>query len=69
MKHGPIALIDRNLPVVTICPQDRVRDKMVSNIEQVRARGGRVIAVATEGDQEVAEKADDVIWIPAPRTI
>ena len=65
MKHGPIALIDRNLPVVTICPQDRVRDKMVSNIEQVRARGGRVIAVATEGDQEVAEKADDVIWIPA----
>jgi glucosamine--fructose-6-phosphate aminotransferase (isomerizing) len=65
MKHGPIALIDENMPVVAICPQDKVRDKMVSNIEQVRARGGRVIAVATVGDQEVADKADDVIWIPA----
>ncbi len=65
MKHGPIALIDENMPVVTICPQDKVRDKMLGNIEQVRSRGGRVIAVATQGDQEVAEKADDVIWIPA----
>jgi glutamine---fructose-6-phosphate transaminase (isomerizing) len=65
MKHGPIALIDEHMPVVTICPQDRVRSKMVSNMEQVKARGGRVIAVATEGDQEVAEKADDIIWIPS----
>jgi glucosamine--fructose-6-phosphate aminotransferase (isomerizing) len=64
MKHGPIALIDENLPVVAICPDDRVRSKMLSNIEQVKARGGRVIAVATEGDSEVADKADDVIWIP-----
>ena len=64
MKHGPIALIDENMPVVTICPQDKVRDKMLSNIEQVKARGGRVIAIATEGDDEVAEKADNVIWIP-----
>ncbi len=64
MKHGPIALIDEHMPVVTICPKDKVRDKMVSNIEQVRARGGRVIAIATKGDWEVAEKADDVIWIP-----
>jgi len=68
MKHGPIALIDEQMPVVAICPQDKVRDKMLSNIEQVKARGGRVIAVATQGDEEVAEKADDVIWIPqAPR--
>jgi len=68
MKHGPIALIDEQMPVVAICPQDKVRDKMLSNIEQVKARGGRVIAVATQGDDEVAEKADDVIWIPqAPR--
>jgi len=64
MKHGPIALIDENMPVVAICPNDRVRSKMLSNIEQVRARGGRVIAVATHGDQEVADKSDDVIWIP-----
>lgn len=65
MKHGPIALIDESMPVVAICPNDRVRTKMLSNIEQVKARGGRVIAIATEGDYEVAEKADDVIWIPA----
>ena len=64
MKHGPIALIDENLPVVTICPRDKVRTKMLSNIEQVKARGGRVIALASRGDLEVAEKADDVIWIP-----
>lgn len=64
MKHGPIALIDEHLPVVTICPRDKVRDKMLANIAQVRARGGRVIALATAGDSEVAETADDVIWIP-----
>ena len=64
MKHGPIALIDETMPVVAICPRDRVRAKMLGNIEQVKARGGRVIAVATRGDDEVAEKADDVIWIP-----
>ncbi|MHB1318662.1 MAG: glutamine--fructose-6-phosphate transaminase (isomerizing) [Anaerolineae bacterium] len=64
MKHGPIALIDEDFPTVAICPDDRVRSKMLSNIEQVKARGGRVIAVATEGDTEVADKADDVIWIP-----
>ncbi|NLD42712.1 MAG: glutamine--fructose-6-phosphate transaminase (isomerizing), partial [Chloroflexi bacterium] len=64
MKHGPIALIDEHLPVVTICPRDKVRDKMLDNIAQVRARGGRVIALATAGDSEVAETADDVIWIP-----
>jgi len=65
MKHGPIALIDDQMPVVAICPQDKVRAKMISNIEQVKARGGRVIAVATVGDTEIAEKADDVMWIPA----
>ena len=64
MKHGPIALIDEDMPVVTICPSDHVRTKMLSNIEQVKARGGRVIAVATEGDEEAADKADEVIWIP-----
>ncbi|MHB0857843.1 MAG: glutamine--fructose-6-phosphate transaminase (isomerizing) [Anaerolineae bacterium] len=64
MKHGPIALIDESLPVVALCPNDKVRAKMLSNIEQVKARGGRVIAIATAGDQEVADRADDVIWIP-----
>ena len=64
MKHGPIALIDETMPVVAICPRDKVRAKMLGNIEQVKARGGRVIAVATRGDEEVAEKADDVMWIP-----
>ncbi|MFO7916921.1 MAG: glutamine--fructose-6-phosphate transaminase (isomerizing) [Anaerolineae bacterium] len=65
MKHGPIALIDDEMPVVAICPRDRVRNKMLNNMEQVKTRGGRVIAVATEGDEEVAAKADDVIFIPA----
>ena len=49
MKHGPIALIDEHMPVVAIAPQDRVYDKMISQIEQVKARGGIVIAVANEG--------------------
>ena len=51
MKHGPIALIDEHMPVVAIAPQDAVYDKMISQIEQVKARGGIVIAVATEGDE------------------
>ncbi len=65
MKHGPIALIDKSVPVVAIAVNDGVRDKMLSNIEQVRARGGIVIAVATEGDQEIAQKANDVIFVPS----
>jgi len=69
MKHGPIALIDENMPVVAIAVQDDVRDKMLSNIEQVRARGGTVIAVATEGDQEVAEKANHAVFVPAASSL
>jgi glucosamine--fructose-6-phosphate aminotransferase (isomerizing) len=65
MKHGPIALIDENMPVVAIAVRDNVRDKMLSNIEQVRARGGIVIAIATEGDQEIAEKATHTLFVPA----
>ena len=64
MKHGPIALIDENMPVVAIAVHDHVRDKMLSNIEQVRARGGIVIAIATEGDQEIAEKANHTLFVP-----
>ncbi|HMP40737.1 MAG TPA: glutamine--fructose-6-phosphate transaminase (isomerizing), partial [Roseiflexaceae bacterium] len=65
MKHGPIALIDRDLPVVCIAVRDGVYDKMLSNIEQVQARGGHVIAIATEGDQRIREHADYVIDVPA----
>jgi glucosamine--fructose-6-phosphate aminotransferase (isomerizing) len=64
MKHGPIALIDENMPVVAIAVQDNVRDKMLNNIEQVRARGGIVIALATEGDEEIASKANHTIFLP-----
>jgi glucosamine--fructose-6-phosphate aminotransferase (isomerizing) len=65
MKHGPIALIDREMPVVALVQQDGLRDKMMSNIEQVKAREGTVIAVATEGDEDVREKSDHVIYVPA----
>jgi glucosamine--fructose-6-phosphate aminotransferase (isomerizing) len=64
MKHGPIALIDEHMPVVAICPQDSVYDKMISQIEQVKARGGIVIAVATAGDDFIRTKADHVLYVP-----
>lgn len=64
MKHGPIALIDENMPVLTIAIQDRVYEKMLSQVEQAKARNGKVIAIATEGDTVIAEKADHVIYIP-----
>jgi len=64
MKHGPIALIDENMPVVAIVARDAVRSKMLSNIEQVKARGGIVMAVASGGDHEAAGKADHVIYVP-----
>ncbi|MBI2055838.1 MAG: glutamine--fructose-6-phosphate transaminase (isomerizing) [Candidatus Sungbacteria bacterium] len=64
MKHGPIAMIDGNFPSVFIAPQDSVYEKMLSNIEEVRARKGPIIAVATEGDMRIRELADDVLYIP-----
>jgi glucosamine--fructose-6-phosphate aminotransferase (isomerizing) len=64
MKHGPIALIDQNMPVVVIANRSPVYDKMISNLEQVRARDGQVIAIASEGDTAIDEKADAVIRIP-----
>jgi glucosamine--fructose-6-phosphate aminotransferase (isomerizing) len=67
LKHGPIALIDENMPVVAIAPDDAVYQKVVSGIEEVKARGGRVIAVATDGNKELASKVDHLITIP--RTI
>ena len=64
MKHGPIALINREMPVIALVQQDGLRDKMMSNIEQVKAREGTVIAIATEGDQEIADKSDHVVYVP-----
>lgn len=64
MKHGPIALIDENMPVIFIATRDQVYNKILSNIEEVRARRGRVIAIATEGDTIIGDKVDHVIYIP-----
>ena len=64
MKHGPIALIDENMPVVVIANQSPVYDKIISNLEQVRAREGRVIAIASDGDDAIADKANEVIRVP-----
>ncbi len=64
MKHGPIALIDENMPVVVIAPRDRVYEKMVSNLEEVLSRKGRVIALGFEGDKLLKEKSESFIGIP-----
>ena len=64
MKHGPIALIDENMPVVVIAPRDPWYEKMFSQIEQAKARGGIVVAVATEGDELIPSIADHVLWVP-----
>jgi glutamine---fructose-6-phosphate transaminase (isomerizing) len=64
MKHGPIALIDENFPTFCIIPSDSVYDKMATAIEEVKARKGKVIAVATEGNKEIEKLADDIIYIP-----
>ena len=64
MKHGPIALIDEAMPVVAVAVRDHVYEKMVSQIEQVKARGGTVIALATEGDADITAKADHVLYVP-----
>jgi glucosamine--fructose-6-phosphate aminotransferase (isomerizing) len=65
MKHGPIALLDERTPVVVVATQSPVLEKVVSNIQEVRARGARVIAIATEGDADIAQHADEVIRVPA----
>jgi glucosamine--fructose-6-phosphate aminotransferase (isomerizing) len=64
LKHGIIALIDPNTPSVVICPEDGMHEKTISNIQEIRARKGPVIAVATEGDDEIRHHADDVIYVP-----
>jgi len=64
MKHGPIALIDENFPSVFIAPRDDVYEKTISNMEEIRARKGKVLAIATFGDEEIIHHADDVIFVP-----
>jgi glucosamine--fructose-6-phosphate aminotransferase (isomerizing) len=64
MKHGPIALLGQDTPVVVVATQSPVLEKVISNIQEVRARGARVIAVATEGDEDIGQHADDVIRVP-----
>ncbi|MDQ0108191.1 glucosamine--fructose-6-phosphate aminotransferase (isomerizing) [Chitinophaga terrae (ex Kim and Jung 2007)] len=65
MKHGPIALVDENLPVVIVATKDSYYEKVVSNIQEIKARKGKVIAVVTEGDTTIPPMADDVIFVPA----
>jgi glucosamine--fructose-6-phosphate aminotransferase (isomerizing) len=64
MKHGPIALIDEEMPVVVVVPKDAIYEKVISNIQEVRARKGRVIAVANEDDDEIEGMAEYVIRVP-----
>ncbi|EFO80448.1 glucosamine/fructose-6-phosphate aminotransferase, isomerizing [Oscillochloris trichoides DG-6] len=65
MKHGPVALIDEHMPVICIAPRDGIYEKMLSNIEQVKARGGEVIAIGSQGDDLLAAKASHVITVPS----
>jgi glucosamine--fructose-6-phosphate aminotransferase (isomerizing) len=65
MKHGPIALIDEEMPVLVIAVKDAAHDKIMSNIQEVRARRGKILAVATEGDEEISAISDHVLWVPA----
>jgi glucosamine--fructose-6-phosphate aminotransferase (isomerizing) len=64
MKHGPIALVDKDMPVLAICTKDPWYEKMISQVEQAKARGGSVIAVATIGDERVEALVDRVLWVP-----
>jgi glucosamine--fructose-6-phosphate aminotransferase (isomerizing) len=68
MKHGPIALIDENMPVVAMAPKDASYPKMLGNMEEVKARGGRLIAIVNIGDTEACQKADDIICVPEAST-
>jgi len=65
MKHGPIALIDENMPTVVVMPKDSHYEKTLSNLQEVRARDGKVIAVVSEGDDKAPELSEDLLWIPA----
>ena len=65
MKHGPIALIDDRMPVVVLALRDSLYDKMLGNLSEVKARGGTVIALGTQGDEDLAHRADHVLFLPS----
>ena len=65
MKHGPIALIDDQMPVVALVPRDGSYERMMGNVEEVRARDGRLILIGHQGDRELARRTDHVITVPA----
>ena len=69
MKHGPIALIDENMPVVFIAPKDIIYDKIISNMEEVKARGGNIIVIASDGDNNIRRYSDHVIYVPEVKKI
>ena len=64
MKHGPIALIDQEMPSVIIAPNDHLYEKIVSNVQQVKARGGNILAIVSQGDTEICKIADHVVEVP-----
>ncbi|PID55732.1 hypothetical protein CSB45_14620 [candidate division KSB3 bacterium] len=64
LKHGPIALIDKDMPVLALVPQDDVYQKAISNVEEIKARQGRVILFGTEGDEHLVKISEDVIYLP-----
>ena len=64
MKHGPIALLSRNFPVIAVMTKNQLYDKMRNNIEEARARHAKILLIATEGDESARELADDIIYVP-----
>jgi glucosamine--fructose-6-phosphate aminotransferase (isomerizing) len=64
MKHGPIALVDENLPVVFVATRDRFYEKIVSNVQEIKARKGKIICIASDGDSVIPGMANDVIFVP-----
>jgi glucosamine--fructose-6-phosphate aminotransferase (isomerizing) len=64
LKHGPISLLDAEVPLVAIATRSSVQEKLISNVMEGRARDARVLAVATEGNHEMTEYADDILWVP-----
>ena len=69
LKHGPIALIEKGTPVIALLTEDKLKDKMISNIREVVTRGARVLAIANEGDKDAEEVCDDVIYIPRTNSL
>jgi len=69
MKHGPIALLEKDSPVVVICPNDKFRDKTLSNVQECKARGAKIILIHDEGDEEAAAEADIAIAVPQTNNV